>query len=143
MTGLADLGEQRTGQVLDPGDWEHESRVRAAFPHRHATGTVRVIYVRAPEVVGLELDDGQRVTVLVDACGCPRCPHDLHEPGDCLVATLTPEGLDGYCLCGASTAELPVAVLTDADLLRQRELADAAWEHAQDVAELAAAERES
>lgn len=117
---LLDFGARVVGQVLDEASWQHESRVRAARPHRHAVGEVCAIYPLAPEIAGIALGSGERVTVKVGGgCGCESCPHDVHEPGDCLVATVE-AGVEAWCACGASMSE--------ADRALVRGAADAAWE---------------
>lgn len=130
MSGLADLGQRVAGQVLDETAWQDDSRVLAARPARHVIGEVCVVYPLIPEVAGVVLPSGVRVTVRVGGIpACPDCGHDGHELGDCAAGVIV-AGKAGVCPCGVD------------DWLRLRDLADQAWEAHIDAQDQAAAEAE-
>lgn len=136
MTGLADLGQRVAGQVLDETAWQDDSRVLAARPARHVIGEVCVVYPLIPEVAGVVLPSGVRVTVRVGGIpACEDCGHDGHELGDCAAAVWGPQafgtrGVAQECPCGV------------AEWLRLRDLADQAWEAHIDAQAQAAVEAE-
>ncbi len=121
MTGLLDLGDRVSGQVIDELAWFEQSLVVAALPPRHVTGEVTVIYALEREVVGVELAPGVRLTIAIGGVpDCRGCGHAEHEVGECPVGVVAGT-LAVRCRCGED------------EWLARAELADHAFEHAMDV----------
>lgn len=83
-----------------------------------------------------------RAMETVDAAGCLGCPHPRHPVGTCLIAGFDGDGREVYCVCAPPVAGLTALVPSEDEQERRQELADAAWEHAQDVETQRAAEAE-
>lgn len=67
MSGrLLDFGDPAQGRVLDAKAWEHESRIRRAYPERVAYGHVVCIYSLEPRVVGIRTNAGEELTIRVN-----------------------------------------------------------------------------
>jgi hypothetical protein len=60
-----DIGDHAQGLAIDPGLWEHESRVRTLKPPRHITGRVRGVWPYAPHVVCVTTATGEAVVIRV------------------------------------------------------------------------------
>jgi hypothetical protein len=60
-----ELGAWVSGVVVDTNDWGGHNPP-AVQPRRRAKGTVVEVYPSAPNVVGIQTDDGEQVSIRTD-----------------------------------------------------------------------------
>lgn len=106
-----------------------------ALPELYRNLTLLAVCELAPGIV-------VRAMETVDAAGCLGCRHPRHPVGTCLMAGYDDDGRELYCTCAPAVDGLTALVLSEDEQERRQELADAAWEHAQDLEAQRAAEAE-